>query len=232
MEQPRTIGVTQKAEQKRQRILDTALHLFGTKGYEKTTMREIAAEAGSSLGLAYRYFTSKEELVLSLYRRLALEFETQANTLLPAPLAERFHGAMLAQFMLMAPHRDTLGALFGAALNPQSVVGIFGESTADVRRQTRKTFVTVVTGATDAPREPQVSNLATVLYGMHLGLILFWLQDRSPEARTTYELLAFARDMLALMRPILVLPPVAKALVRLAGILGPMFGDDSTVASS
>src|SRR5713226_9722709 len=114
MEQPQSARISQKALSTRQRILDTALGLFATKGYEKTTMREIAAEAGCSLGLAYRYFRSKEELVLSLYRRLALEFETQVNTLLPAPLAERFHRAMLAQFMLMAPHRDTLGALFGA----------------------------------------------------------------------------------------------------------------------
>ncbi len=91
MEQPRSVGSTQKAEQTRQRILDSALKLFATKGYEKTTLRDIAAEAGSSLGLTYRYFARKEELVLSLYRQLARDLETQVGELAPASLADRFH---------------------------------------------------------------------------------------------------------------------------------------------
>lgn len=227
MEQPRTTSVTQKAEQTRQRILDTALQLFATKGYERTTLREIAAEAGYSLGLTYRYFTRKEELVLSLYRRLALELEQQVAVLAPVSLADRFQRTILAQFALMAPYRDTLGAIFDAVLNPRSEVGVFSESAADVRQQSRTMFITVVTGATDAPRQSQVSDLATVLYGLHLGLVLFWLQDRSPATRTTLELLAFVHDMLGLVRPLLSTPPVAKALVRLTHILGPMLGDDA-----
>ncbi len=228
MEQPRATGVTQKAEQTRQRILDTALRLFATKGYERTTLREIATEAGYSLGLTYRYFTRKEELVLSLYRRLALELEEQVAVLVPASLADRFQRTILAQFALMTPYRDTLGAIFDAVLNPRSEVGVFSESAADVRQQSRKLFITVVTGATDAPRKSQVDDLATVLYGLHLGFVLFWLQDRSPDTRTTLELLAFVRDMLGLVRPLLSTPPVTKALVRLTHILGPMLGDAAT----
>jgi AcrR family transcriptional regulator len=227
MEQLRTTGVTQKAEQTRQRILDTALRLFATKGYERATLREIAAEAGCSLGLTYRYFTRKEELVLSLYRRLTLELEEQVAVLAPASLADRFQRTMLAQFALMAPYRDTLGAIFDAVLNPRSEVGVFSESATDVRQQSRKLFIMVVAGATDAPRKPQVDDLATVLYGLHLGFVLFWLQDRSPDTRITLELLAFVHDMLGLVRPLLSTPPVVKALVRLARILGPMLGDDS-----
>lgn len=51
---------TRKAEQTRQRILDSALELFASKGYEGTTMRDIAAQAECSPGLAYRYFSGKE----------------------------------------------------------------------------------------------------------------------------------------------------------------------------
>ena len=227
MEQPRTAGVTAKAEQTRQRILETALRLFGTKGYEGTTMRDIAAEAGCSLGLTYRYFTRKEDLVLSLYRRLALDLETELSKLPAGPLADRFQRTVLIQIALMAPYRETLGAIFDAALNPRSTVGVFSEGTSDVRQQSRRLFLKVVTGATDAPRGPQVGYLATVLYGLYLALVLFWLQDRSHETRTTHELLAFVHDMFALVRPILVLPPVAKALARLAHIIGPMLGDES-----
>jgi hypothetical protein len=39
-------------------------------------------------------------------------------------------------------------------------------------------------------------------------------------------LLAFLRDMLKLIQPLLWLPPVSQALARLAAILGPLLGDD------
>lgn len=226
MEQSSTTGLTQKAEQTRQRILDSALHLFATKGYEGTTLRDIAADAGCSLGLTYRYFKRKEELMLSLYRRFALELETQVSELPSASLADRFQRTMQTQFALMTPYRDTLGAIFDAMLNPKSEVGVYSESAADVRTRSRQVFVTVVSGATDAPREPQSGYLATVLYGLCLALQLFWLQDRSRDTQTTYALLSFVHDMLVLVRPLLVLPPAAKALVRLVHIIGPMLGDD------
>lgn len=227
MEEPRSRGTTQKAEQTRKRILECAFQLFAIKGYEGTTMRDIAAEAECSLGLAYRYFASKEELVLVLYRSLATELEICAGTLMSAPLANRFQATVSKQLELMTPHRDTLAALFGTALNTQSKVGVFGENTADVRRQSRNIYITVVTGATDAPRKPQIGHMATVLYGLHLALVLFWLIDRSEGTHRTQEFISFIHDMLALIRPLLRLPPVAKALVRLASIIGPLLGDDT-----
>jgi AcrR family transcriptional regulator len=222
----RTEGLTPKATQTRQRILDAALSLFATKGYEGTTMRDIAVAADCSLGLAYRYFASKEEMVLELYWHLARELEAQVGALPAAPIAGRFRQVMRSLLAMMAPHRETLGALFGAALNPRSRVGVFGASVADVRRQSHSVYVTVVAGASDAPRPTQIDNLATVLYGAQLALVLFWLQDLSEGSRKTYEMLDFVHDMLALARPLLRLPPISNALVRLAGIIGPMLGAD------
>src|SRR5713226_4419808 len=106
MEQSQSTRISQKAVSTRQRILDTALGLFATKGYEKTTMREIATAAHCSLGLAYRYFASKEELVLELYRNLVRQLEKQADQLAQGPIADRFQRIILAQFELMGPHRE------------------------------------------------------------------------------------------------------------------------------
>ncbi|MEJ5363151.1 MAG: TetR/AcrR family transcriptional regulator [Spirochaetota bacterium] len=47
---------------KRQQILDVAKELFATKGYSATGIREIAENAGLSLGNFYNYFKNKEEL--------------------------------------------------------------------------------------------------------------------------------------------------------------------------
>ena len=58
-----------KSEVTRARILDVALDLFRRHGFEETTMRGIAAAADVSLGSAYYYFQSKEDLVMAFYER-------------------------------------------------------------------------------------------------------------------------------------------------------------------
>jgi hypothetical protein len=163
--------------------------------------------------------------VLTLYRRLARELEQEVRQLPPAPLAVRFECAMRAKLALVLPYRDAFGALFASAMNPQTDIAVLGENTADIRHTVGNAFHVVVAGATDAPREQQTRQLATVLYAAHLGLLLFWLQDRSLDTRSTETLLAFTRDTLGLVRRLLRLPPFAKALARLANILDPIFGD-------
>ena len=54
-----------RAEQRRRteaRILDTAARVFAAEGYERTTIRAVAAAAGVDAGLVMHYFGSKEEL--------------------------------------------------------------------------------------------------------------------------------------------------------------------------
>ncbi|RDV14789.1 TetR/AcrR family transcriptional regulator [Pontibacter diazotrophicus] len=61
-----------KTEEKREKskkiLVETALSLFSENGYEATSIRQIASEAGVSLGLMYNYFSSKEELLLEIFR--------------------------------------------------------------------------------------------------------------------------------------------------------------------
>jgi AcrR family transcriptional regulator len=215
--------LTPKGERTREHILDTALHLFIEKGYDATTMREIAAAAEISLGLTYRYFTRKEDLVLALYQRTAVEQEEYVQSLPSAPIADRFALAMHGKIAQIAPYRDAFGALFGAALTPNSGVAVLGEQTSGIRERVAHVFYELVRGATDAPRERQARQLATVLYALHLALLLFWLHDRSPDQRATNDLIKLARDTLALVRPVLRLPPIAKALARLARAIEPVF---------
>lgn len=55
-------------EERRQRILAAAAHLFSTQGVEKTTLRNIAQEIEYSPGTIYLYFKDKEELLNELYK--------------------------------------------------------------------------------------------------------------------------------------------------------------------
>lgn len=57
------------------RIMDAALELFGTVGYQSTTIAQIADKAGVSKGLIYNYFDSKESLLKAMIDELAKEGE-------------------------------------------------------------------------------------------------------------------------------------------------------------
>ena len=54
---------------KREIIEDSAIRLFATKGLARTTIKDIAAEAGVTEGALYRYYDGKEEMAWKLFNR-------------------------------------------------------------------------------------------------------------------------------------------------------------------
>lgn len=64
--------ISKDPEIRKQEIIDTAMKLFATKGYEFTTISDIAKEMNVVSGLCYRYFKSKEEIyktAMSMYAK-------------------------------------------------------------------------------------------------------------------------------------------------------------------
>ncbi len=213
-----------KSERTRAQILEAALRLFASNGYHQTTMREIAKESGASLGLAYRYFERKEDLVLAFYERCALQLEEEIAALPAGKLADRLERAHRADLERIAPYRAAFGAMFGVALDPAGEAAVLGERVAHIRERIWRVFHTVITGASDAPRQRQAVELATVLYAAHLLLVLFWLQDRTPGQRSTEDIIRLSRHLAGRLRPALMLPFTARLLTRLAAAMNPLFG--------
>jgi len=58
--------VVKPTEERRRDILEAALHAFGSKGFNETTVDEVAQAAGVAKGTVYLYFDSKEHLLLAL----------------------------------------------------------------------------------------------------------------------------------------------------------------------
>jgi AcrR family transcriptional regulator len=54
----------------RERILDVALDLFIEQGYDKTTLRQIAAPLGFTQAAIYYHFAAKEDILVALHLRL------------------------------------------------------------------------------------------------------------------------------------------------------------------
>ena len=58
------------SDEKRQRILDTAISVFAENGFTGANINTIAAEAGVSIGAMYNYFETKEDLFLTVIDHL------------------------------------------------------------------------------------------------------------------------------------------------------------------
>ena len=56
------------AEEKRRTILDAAARVFARKGFHTSRVGDIAEEAGVAHGLLYHYFSSKDEVLETIFR--------------------------------------------------------------------------------------------------------------------------------------------------------------------
>ncbi|SRR6266436_594036 len=216
-----------KAERTRQRILSSALTLFASIGYEHATLRQIAAGAGTSLGLTYRYFSCKEELVLAFYNGLASRFIEHVQQIPFGTLADRFEAAMLYKLALIEPHQDLIGVLLSSALNPKSPIGVLGEQTADIRRRMQVAFEQIVKGSQDAPPAALAQRLATLLYMTHLALLFFRVHDRSEAGKATRGLIDLVKSGLAFSPFALQIPIVSDGMEKLAATFAAVLGGNS-----
>jgi len=213
-----------KAELTRERILEAALTLFRTNGYENTTLRQIAAESGSSLGLAYRYFSCKEEFVLAFYESLAAEFIQQIPNLSQGKIAQRFTAAFNLKLALVEPHNELIGVLLSSALNPNSRIAVLGQASTDIRLRMQSAFSRLVSESDNAPDAVTAAALAKLLYIAHLALLYFRVNDRTPGGRATRELLAWIETALSYLPMSYRLPFISEALPKIAATLDTVFG--------
>jgi AcrR family transcriptional regulator len=129
-----TVPATKKSENTRKHILETALDLFRTHGFDPVTMRAIAKKSGSALGAAYYYFPSKESLVVAYYQTVQDEHtrrvrEAIENAKKPMPLRERMGVAMHSKIDIIFHDRRLLGAPFRYTGNPDHPLSFLGKGT-------------------------------------------------------------------------------------------------------
>lgn len=65
----REVALGPKAQRTREQILEAAATTFSTQGYQRTSVADVAAASGVSLGTVYQYFRDRPDLVASLVHR-------------------------------------------------------------------------------------------------------------------------------------------------------------------
>ena len=93
---------------KKQSILDRAATLFARKGFELTTMVDVATACGTSKSHLYHYFPGKEDLLFEIVREhiTGQAAELSAIVDLPLPAEERFERYVSAFVKRAAHSRD------------------------------------------------------------------------------------------------------------------------------
>ncbi|MGP3911500.1 TetR/AcrR family transcriptional regulator [Nonomuraea sp. NBC_00507] len=107
----------EQAEWRREQLLDAALTVFAGKGVDGASVKDLAAAAGVTPGLLYRYFDSKEALVQALLAERG--FLPQLRELLTADHGTRPARQVLTELLeafdhLLAGNADLMAVFFSA----------------------------------------------------------------------------------------------------------------------
>jgi AcrR family transcriptional regulator len=108
-----------KAISTRERILDVALDLFTEKGFDGTSLREIAEQLGVTKAALYYHFASKDDILMALHMRfhefgkeaLSMMTEEPVTIELWGELLDQIVGQMLAQRKIFLMHERNQAAL-------------------------------------------------------------------------------------------------------------------------
>ncbi len=187
---------TEKGDATRSAIYQSALDLFRTKGFDATTMRDIASEAGVALGAAYYYFPGKEAIIQSYYETVQAEHLRQVTAALAAKklnLKDRMRLAMLSKLDIVQKDRKLLGVVFRYSGEPDHPLSCLGPATAQVRKESIEVFARAL-GDERLPRDLQ-QLLPVALWSLHMGSLILFIYDKSKNQQRTRNLLDGAIDL-------------------------------------
>jgi len=191
-------GRTAQGAATREQLYAVAVKMIAARGYDATTLRDMAKKAGVSAGLLYRYFPNKRAVVLALYDELSAAYAERAAAMPAGSWGERFLFALTTSLAILQKQRRTLAALVPILIG-DGEEGLFAPSTAFSRTRVQAVFDQAVVGAVDAPPGADGAALGRLLYAAHLAVILWWLLDKSPRQRATAELIAMIEQALPLV---------------------------------
>ncbi len=193
------MGLRERKKQRtRDALIDAALDLFLSQGYEATTIDQIAAEVEVSPRTFFRYFASKEDVALSL---TADEQEMFLAELVARPLSEPPFAA-LSQSMraMLGILREIDGAEAGRIMKAQRLVhstpSLLAGAMRLIRENERRLVAEVARRMGTAPDDLQSQLVVSVFVSIGLLCMNGPTEDLNGLARRYEDLLTLAERSL------------------------------------
>ena len=188
-------------EQNRRQVIRTAVDMMTEHGYEATTMKQIARTAGIGDATIYKYFPSKEKLLLAYYE-LCIEISLQVTLETPG----------IAEFSLQERLQRLVDALLELLLADREFVAItktiVGKSPLLMMRdkmpgqQALKQQVLIFLQESEQSGEIAPCEFTTLISGLFadylFAVIVYWLNDESEEFSDTTQLVDLTLAVLVL----------------------------------
>jgi TetR/AcrR family transcriptional repressor of uid operon len=151
---------------RRTQILEAAVVCFAKRGFHQASMHDISAEAGISVGLIYRYFENKEEVISAMADRHKKEIQEVVERARQAPtLLESLEILFTAHCCESSPQ-----------IQSAFVVDLYAEASRNtqVKDLVRDVLQTAMDGVTDViARSPEARNAAHGLKPKELSELIF-----------------------------------------------------------
>ncbi|MBX2800825.1 MAG: tryptophan 7-halogenase [Myxococcales bacterium] len=196
-----------------ERILDAAIGLWAEKGYEAATMRQLARRVGMGASTLYRHFDSKEAIVQHFYVRLNEDVGAAFDVDGPSgDLGADLQRYLQLKIAHMQDHRSAMVGLLREAIDPESRLSPLHPESDRTLSANVERFTGWVERAHVASGD-EARDLGRALWMLHLGMLVFWLHDRSEDQATTQQALQGLHGLAGML-------PMARMLPQTGQFLG------------
>jgi len=178
------VSLTKPQQDRHERMLNVTARLATEGGYEAVQMRAVAVEADVALGTLYRYFPSKEHLLVSAMLR---QIETLSDRLLVKPpqgvdaVGRVVDVLRRANIALQRQQQFTIAVVRALASGDETV--------APVVREVRDLMAGIILAAIDTDQPTEREQLVTeILQEVWLSSLVAWISGVEPTSSVNRKL--------------------------------------------
>jgi len=186
---------TTAQRERRRRILDSAIALAAEGGYEAVQMREVALAAGVALGTLYRYFSSKEHLLVAAMaeqvgglRQRFIERPPRGDT-----PAERVVDVIRRATRALQRQPNVTTAMLKSLISTN--VSAHEAVAATMQTVSREMTEIVIAAMHEGPASPRDEVVSQVVQHVWMTSLLWWVAGLAP-ARQVEDTTAKAVELL------------------------------------
>ncbi len=177
-----------KSEITKSYIYEGAIELFSRKGFEKTTIRDLARELNISLGIVYYHFKSKDDILIHYFRVLHEKTVERVTEVLrsDASSAVKLKAVIEVNLGLLQENETITRDLINTISNISHPLSPFGSELQSYQIGAVELFRQAL--AKDHKPGDYLDHVAFLYWFYHLGLCLCWANDKSENNRNTMRL--------------------------------------------
>jgi len=176
-------------EEKRESIIRAAIRLFARKGFSRTTISDIAAEAGIAKGTVYDYFDTKNDIIQQSFFFFIkeLEFDFESILLSPLPAVDKLRQVFEAfsQTMQLEANQQLLELLFDfwaeSIKSSDTKTRLFNEMDVFYKAYRKLCEDLIRDGIREGSFRDDLDpkTMAVIILGMNDGIMVQWLLDKT-----------------------------------------------------